>query len=64
MTEPENTYTLRSTLPDGTASEILLTPDQAADLVEGRPVAFAAPQVPDVLVDDDGTIIEREDARP
>jgi hypothetical protein len=37
---------------------------QAAALAAGRAIAWYCPEVPDLTVDQDGTITEHEDARP
>jgi hypothetical protein len=56
-------YTLR--MPLGTVVlEVEVTAEQAAALAVGRPIVWYGPEVPDITVDDDGTIIEHEDARP
>lgn len=56
---------LTITDPDtGVVREVELTDDQARDLLAGRPVTWTSPEVPDIAVDEDSTLIEREDARP
>jgi hypothetical protein len=55
---------LRIRAKDGTFHEIELTAEQAMDVLQGRAVAFTSPEVPDIGVDEDGTLTEREDARP
>jgi hypothetical protein len=49
---------------DGTIRETEITAEQAEDLMDGHAITWRSPEVPDISVDDDGTIIEREDARP
>jgi hypothetical protein len=56
-------YTLRSRNPDGTIKEIAIDWDQAHDLAAGRPIAYT-PRDAHVAVEEDGTVVHREDARP
>lgn len=56
-------YTLRSRNPDGTINEITIDWDQADDLAAGRPIAYT-PRDAHVALEDDGTVVYREDARP
>jgi hypothetical protein len=44
--------------------EVQITPSQADALESGRAIAWRSPEVPDITVDQDGTITEHEDARP
>jgi hypothetical protein len=55
---------LRIRAKDGTFHEIELTAEQAMDVLQGRAVTFTSAEVPDIGVDEDGTLTEREDARP
>jgi hypothetical protein len=61
--ETTDTFTFRSTEQDGTIREIELTPEQALDLGAGKAIAYT-PRDERIVVDDDGTITYREDARP
>ncbi len=61
MTEP--TITLNFPEQDGTVRQFEVTAAQALDANAGRPIAFT-PRNERILVDDDGTITYREDARP
>lgn len=57
--------TFRARDPEtGVIQELDITDEQASDLLAGRAVSWFSPEVPDVVVDEDGTLIEREDARP
>lgn len=56
-------YTLRMNFDDGTAHEIELTAGQVLDLGAGEAIAYF-PRDEQILVDEDGTIIRRESARP
>ncbi len=56
-------YTLRSRNPDGTVKEVSIEWDQAHDLAAGRPIAYT-PRDAHVAIEDDGTVVHREDARP
>jgi hypothetical protein len=47
---------------DDTVHEIELTTEQATHVLQDGAVMFTSD--PDILVDEDGTLIEREDARP
>jgi hypothetical protein len=49
---------------DDAVHEVELTAKQATDLLQGRALTFTSPEVPDIVVDDDGTLTERDDARP
>ena len=57
------TDAFRSTNLDGTINEIELTPDQAGDLIAGKPITYT-PHDARVLVDDDGQVVYRESAIP
>lgn len=56
-------YTVRSINPDGTRNETTLTAEQAFDLSAGKPIAFT-PRDERLLIDEDGQLTHREDARP
>lgn len=57
-------FGLSPTDKDDTVREIQLTARQATDFRQGHAFMFTQPKVPDIAVDNDGTIIERGDARP
>ena len=56
-------YTFRSRNVDGTLNEVAITPEQALDLAGGRAIAYF-PHDERITVDEDGTIIYHQDARP
>jgi hypothetical protein len=49
---------------DGHVLEVEITAEQAAHIKAGKAIAWYSPEVPDITVDDDGTITAHEDARP
>jgi hypothetical protein len=55
---------LRMPFDDGTIRELKVTAEQAMDVMRGRTITWRSPEVPDLSVDEAGTIIEHEDARP
>jgi hypothetical protein len=55
-------YALRMQFDDGSVTEIEMTAEQAMDALQGRGPTWTSPDVPDITVGSDGTIIEHEDA--
>jgi hypothetical protein len=60
---PMSDYELRSINEDGTVNKTDITAEQALDLAAGKAIAFT-PRNERITVEDDGTIVYRNDARP